>query len=68
MKLTEKEMRKRGFLKYEELSETAAKEAYNRFAWDFVNNQPNDWPHERIIKRLNGCWFDKDGATFLGTY
>ena len=68
MKLTETEKRNRGLVKYSELNEEAKKMAYERFAWDFVNNQPNNWPHEQIIKRLNECWFDKDGATFLGTY
>lgn len=57
-----------GLVRFNELSEEAKKEAYNRFAWDFVNGKPKDKSHEEIMAELNKHWFDKNGATFLGTY
>jgi len=63
-----KKLRERGLVRYNELSEGAKKEAYNRFAWDFVNEKPNGKSHEEIMAELKKHWFDKNGATFLGTY
>ena len=61
-------LRKRGLVRYNELSEEAKKEAYNRFAWDFVNEKPNGKSHEEIMAELKKHWFDKNGATLLGTH
>jgi len=67
-KMTKEKLLERGLVRYNDLSEGAKKEAYNRFAWDFINEKPNGKSHEEIMAELNKHWFDKNGATFLGTY
>lgn len=62
------EMREYSLLRYDELNDEAKKAAYDRFSRDFVNNKHNSKTDEEILSALSKCWFDKNGATFLGTY
>jgi hypothetical protein len=64
---SEKEMRDRGFLRYNELSGSAKKEAYERFAWDFVNEKPFEATEEEILSWLAKHWFTENGGTYVGS-
>ena len=68
MKLSEKEMRENGFVRYNELDEKPKKEAHDRFAWDFVNERWSDKNEEQILEMLSKHWFKKNGGTYLGTH
>ncbi len=65
---TKEEVRDNALYRYVDLpSDEAKKAAYERFAWDFVNNKPLDKTHEEIIEMLSKHWFDVNGSTYLGT-
>ena len=64
---TEKEMRANGLVKYEELQGKAKKQAYERVAWNFVENKWADLTEEQIQDILNRQWFTTCGGTHVGT-
>jgi len=51
--------------RYEELSQKAQKEAYDRFSWDFSNDKLLDVSKETILSWLHKHWFSIDGGTIL---
>jgi hypothetical protein len=68
MNYSENEMRKQGFVRYPELSEKGKKAAYERFAWDFVNEKPLEKSEDEILVMLSKHWFQNNdyAGTFLG--
>jgi hypothetical protein len=65
--LSDNEKRDRGLVKFNELSEKAQKEAYERFAWDFVNNCWSNRTKEENMLLIEKHWFTLNGGLFCGT-
>ena len=63
--LTQEQKDSGKFFAYNQLGEKAKKEAYDRFAYDFVNEKWSDKSEEEILEILNKHWFDKNGGTYL---